>query len=96
MLTQSVTLGWQVYSIARLDHSIEYSSFLVGMIVMRPAAAGIWDIARKLPQEPNEAARNALMADMGKLRARTVLGARVVFGLLVLAVALMAIARYVQ
>jgi MFS family permease len=32
MLTQSVTLGWQVYSIARLDHSIEYSSFLVGMI----------------------------------------------------------------
>ncbi len=32
MLTQSVTLGWQVYSIARLDHSVEYSSFLVGMI----------------------------------------------------------------
>lgn len=32
MLTQSVTLGWQVYSIARLDHSIAYSSFLVGMI----------------------------------------------------------------
>jgi MFS family permease len=32
MLTQSVTLGWQVYSLARLDHSIEYSSFLVGMI----------------------------------------------------------------
>ncbi len=32
MLTQSVTLGWQVYSLARLDHSIEDSSFLVGMI----------------------------------------------------------------
>ena len=32
MLTQGVTLGWQVYSIARLDHSVEYSSFLVGMI----------------------------------------------------------------
>ena len=32
MLTQSVTLGWQVYSIARVDHSIAYSSFLVGMI----------------------------------------------------------------
>ncbi len=32
MLTQSVTLGWQVYSIARLDHSVEQSSFLVGMI----------------------------------------------------------------
>lgn len=32
MLTQSVTLGWQVYSVARLDHSVAYSSFLVGMI----------------------------------------------------------------
>ena len=32
MLTNSVTLGWQVYSIARLDHSVEQSSFLVGMI----------------------------------------------------------------
>jgi MFS family permease len=32
MLTQSVTLGWQVYSVARLEHSVAYSSFLVGMI----------------------------------------------------------------
>lgn len=32
MLTQSVTLGWQVYSVARLEHSVQYSSFLVGMI----------------------------------------------------------------
>jgi len=32
MLAQSVTLGWQVYSVARVDHSVEYSSFLVGMI----------------------------------------------------------------
>ena len=32
MLAQSVTLGWQVYSIARVDHSVEQSSFLVGMI----------------------------------------------------------------
>src|SRR5215470_3288552 len=32
MLAQSVTLGWQVYSIARVDHSVEMSSFLVGMI----------------------------------------------------------------
>jgi MFS family permease len=32
MLAQSVTLGWQVYSIARTDHSVEQSSFLVGMI----------------------------------------------------------------
>jgi len=32
MLSQSVTLGWQVYSIARLEHTVAYSSFLVGMI----------------------------------------------------------------
>ena len=32
MLAQGVTLGWQVYSIARVDHSVEQSSFLVGMI----------------------------------------------------------------
>jgi MFS family permease len=32
MLTQSVTLGWQVYSIARLHYGVEHSSFLVGMV----------------------------------------------------------------
>jgi MFS family permease len=32
MLTQSVTLGWQVYSIARLSYSVGHSSLLVGMI----------------------------------------------------------------
>jgi MFS family permease len=30
--TQSVAIGWQVYTIARLTHSIEQSSFLVGMV----------------------------------------------------------------
>lgn len=29
---QSVTIGWQVYSIARLSHDIPQSSFLVGMV----------------------------------------------------------------
>jgi MFS family permease len=32
MLTNSVTLGWQVYSVARLDHTVAQSSFLVGMV----------------------------------------------------------------
>ena len=30
--TLSVTLGWQVYTIARLTYSVEQSSFLVGMV----------------------------------------------------------------
>lgn len=32
VLAESVTLGWQVYVIARLTHSVEQSAFLVGMI----------------------------------------------------------------
>ncbi len=32
IMIQSVTLGWQVYMTARLDHGVEESSFLVGMI----------------------------------------------------------------
>src|ERR1044072_9361613 len=32
MLAQGGTLGWQVDSIARVYHTVEYSSFLVGMI----------------------------------------------------------------
>jgi len=70
-------------------------AFVFGMLVMRPAAARIWEIARRLPQEADESARNNLMAEMGTLRARSVFGARVVFALLVGAVALMAVARYV-
>jgi len=31
-LTQSVAIGWQVYSVARLTESIEQSSFYVGMV----------------------------------------------------------------
>lgn len=31
-MTQSIAVGWQVYSIARLTHSVEQSSFLVGMV----------------------------------------------------------------
>jgi MFS family permease len=30
--TQSVAIGWQVYTIARVTHSVEQSSFLVGMV----------------------------------------------------------------
>jgi MFS family permease len=29
---QSVTMGWQMYALARLDHTVQQSAFLVGMI----------------------------------------------------------------
>lgn len=69
-------------------------ALLVGLLFMRPAAARIWAIAKALPQEANESARNALMAEMAQVRERVVIGGRSVFGLLVVAVALMAVARY--
>jgi len=29
---QSIAIGWQVYTVARLDHNVEQSSFLIGMV----------------------------------------------------------------
>jgi hypothetical protein len=69
-------------------------AYVVGLTVMRPAGARIWEIARSLPVATDESARNLLTAEMGRLRAQTGLAARTVFALLVIAVALMAIARY--
>jgi uncharacterized membrane protein len=69
-------------------------AFIVGIAVMRPAAVRIWVIARALPQEMNDNSRAVLVAEMGKLRARSVTSARIVFSLLVASVALMAVARY--
>jgi hypothetical protein len=65
------------------------------MVVMRPAAARIWELSKQLPQATSEEVRNSLMAEIGKNRTRTVIAARVVFVLLLIAVALMAIARYI-
>lgn len=69
-------------------------ALLVGLFVMRPTANRIWGIARELPQVTDEGRRGALMAEMGALRGKTGMAARTIFGLLVLAVSLMAIARY--
>jgi uncharacterized membrane protein len=69
-------------------------AFVIGVAVMRPAAARIWDLARSMAEETNEVARAAQGAELGTLRERVTLGARAVFGLLVLATALMAVARY--
>lgn len=74
--------------------TIAIIAFILGMVIMRPAAARMWAIALRLPQENDEAAKNALMTEMGHLRARAQVGARLVFATLVVAVGLMAIARY--
>lgn len=69
-------------------------AFVIGMVILRPAAARSWAVARQLAQEADEAARNALMAEMGRLRNRNLWSGRLVFSLLVVAVGLMATARY--
>lgn len=68
-------------------------ALLAGLIVMRPAASRIWDIARALPAA-DETQRTALTAEMTTLRGRTALLGRVILVLLLLSVALMAVARY--
>jgi hypothetical protein len=70
-------------------------ALLVGLTVMRPAASGIWAIAKRMPTETDEAVKKGLMAEMDRLRARNLVAARVVFALLIGAVAMMAVARYV-
>jgi uncharacterized membrane protein len=70
-------------------------ALIVGLTVMRPAAERVWAIARRLPEESDETTRKSLMAEMDRVRARTGLGGRVVFALLIGAVATMAVARYI-
>ena len=74
--------------------TIAIVAFVLGMTIMRPAAMRTWAIARQLPHESDEATRNALTAELGRLRNRSQLGARLVFSLLIVAVGLMAVARY--
>ena len=67
---------------------------IIGIVVVRPAGVRIWAIAREMPSVTDEGVRNTLTAEMGKLRARTVGSSRIIFALLIGAVALMAVARY--
>ena len=68
-------------------------ALITGLTVMRPAANRIWAIARQLPTESDEARKKSLMAEMDRVRARTGVGALIVFALLIGAVAMMAVAR---
>lgn len=69
-------------------------ALLMGLLVMRPAAMKIWDIAREMPTLTDESARADRMAKLGALRVKTGSAARYIFLMLVVAVAMMAVARY--
>lgn len=68
--------------------------FLLGVGVMRPAMMRVMAIAQGMAQVTDDAPRAAHQAEMQKLRARASTMGRVIAGLLVLATALMAVARY--
>lgn len=70
------------------------ASITYGLGVLRPAGERIVQLARSAQQESNDVTRGVLVAEMDSLRAKTALGARIVFVMLVGAVALMATARY--
>jgi uncharacterized membrane protein len=70
-------------------------AFITGLTVMRPAANRVWAIARQLPTESDDAKKKSLMAEMDRVRARAGLAGRIVFALLIGAVAMMSVARYI-
>jgi hypothetical protein len=70
-------------------------AIIIGITVMRPAGARVFAIATQLPGLRDDSEKQALMAEMDRLRARLAVAGRIVFMLLVAAVALMAVARYI-
>jgi len=70
-------------------------ALIIGITVMRPAGARVFAIAKQLPELRDESQKKTLMAEMESARARLGGGGRIVFALLVGAVALMAVARYI-
>jgi hypothetical protein len=70
-------------------------ALIIGITVMRPAGERVFAMAKQLPELRDESQRKTLMAEMESVRARLGMAGRIVFMLLVGAVALMAVARYI-
>jgi len=69
-------------------------AFGIGVGIMRPAALRAGALAQQLAKSPEGANRDAQLVVVQRLRQRTATVGRLVAGLLVLATALMAVARY--
>ena len=69
-------------------------AFVIGVFVMRPAALRVAVLVTGLDQVPEGPARQARQAEIQGLRLRAAAAARWVAGLLAIAVATMAVARY--
>jgi hypothetical protein len=89
-ITSPVGLGLTVGAVASLV------AFTIGVFGMRRAALGAASKGATLQQTPEGEAREALMAEIQALRQRARTSARWVAVLLAVAVATMAVARYLQ
>jgi uncharacterized membrane protein len=69
-------------------------AFAIGMTILRPSAKRTGPLAQKAQGLPEGAEREALMAEVQRLRRRMAVGGRVVAGLLLVAVVSMAVFRY--
>lgn len=73
---------------------IAIAAYAVGMEVTRPAMLRAGALTGKLAAAESESERTAIMTELNRLRARGAMGANVVAILLLIAAALMAVARY--
>ena len=73
-----------------------FVAFLIGVFVMRPAALRVGRLAQAAAQSPEGPGREAQLAEVQAIRRRALWGGRWVACLLTLAVAGMAVARYVR
>jgi len=69
-------------------------AFLIGLLIMRPTALKVMTLAQAAMQAPEGPDRDAQLAALQPLRNRVTTGLRWVAGLLIVAVAMMAVARY--
>jgi uncharacterized membrane protein len=69
-------------------------AFGIGIGVMRPAMKRVGGLAAGAAQEPDPATRERMMGDVARLRHRSAMAGKAVAVLLVIATALMGVARY--
>jgi uncharacterized membrane protein len=77
-----------------LGAAIAIVAFVIGVTVVRPATVKLGTLAPQLMQTPEGPAREALQAQVQRLRNRMRIGGRVVAGLLAITAIAMAVARY--
>jgi uncharacterized membrane protein len=69
-------------------------SFIIGMLVARPAAVRVASLGQQLAATTDTAARDSLSAEMERMRRRATVGSTIALVLLILAATGMSVGRY--